>query len=67
MSCYIRSSDANLGLPSDLFHLYLIAGMIDVPLESISVTFPNVHIYDNNLENTKKLLAGEKVSFNLNV
>lgn len=67
MSCYIRSSDANLGLPSDLFHLYLIAGMIDVPLESVSVTFANVHVYDNNLENTHKLLEGEKVSFNLNV
>lgn len=67
MQCYIRSSDANLGLPSDLFHLYLIAAMIDVPLKSVAVTFANVHIYDNNVEKTKQLLAGEKVSFSLNV
>jgi len=67
MSVYIRSSDANLGLPSDLYHFYLIAKMINAPLQSIAVTFGNVHIYDNNLENTAKLLDGEKISFNLNV
>ena len=27
----------------------------------------NVHIYDNNLTNTKRLLRGEKVKFELNV
>lgn len=68
LSAYQRSSDASLGLPSDIYHLYLIARQIDLPLKSITLTFGNVHIYDNNLEPTRCLLAGdESVKFNLNV
>ena len=37
VSAYQRSSDANLGLPADVYHLYLIARQIDVPLKSITL------------------------------
>lgn len=67
ITAYQRSSDANLGLPSDIYHLYLISRQIDVPLKSITLFLANVHIYENNIEPSKNLLKGEKVSFNLNV
>lgn len=68
VSAYQRSSDANLGLPADIYHLYLIARQIEVPLKSITLTFGNVHIYDNNIERTRELLAGnDSVRFELNV
>lgn len=68
VSAYQRSSDANLGLPSDIYHLYLMARMIDLPLKTITLTFGNVHIYENNLENTRRLLDGEEgIKFELNV
>lgn len=68
VTAYQRSSDANLGLPSDIYHLYLMARQIDLPLKSISIDFGNVHIYDTNEENTRRLLAGETdVKFVLNV
>lgn len=68
LSAYQRSSDANLGLPADIYHLYLISRQIDVPLKSITLTFGNVHIYDNNIEPTRLLLSGQHpVRFNLNV
>ena len=68
VSAYQRSSDANLGLPSDIYHLYLMAKQIDLPLKRITLTFGNVHIYENNLEGTRKLLDGEEgVRFELNV
>lgn len=68
VSAYQRSSDANLGLPSDVYHLYLMARQIDLPLQTITLTFGNVHIYANNIENTRKLLAGEEgIRFELNV
>lgn len=67
ISAYQRSSDANLGLPSDIYHLYLIARQIEVPLKSITLFLGNVHIYDNNIEGTKHLLEGQSVKFNLNV
>ena len=67
ISAYQRSSDASLGLPADLYHLYLISRQIHLPLKSISLTLGNVHIYENNIHATKKLLNGEKVSFELNV
>ncbi|MRI64271.1 thymidylate synthase [Ornithobacterium rhinotracheale] len=66
-SAYQRSSDANLGLPADIYHLYLISRQIDLPLKSITLNIGNVHIYENNLEKTKNLLQGEKVKFELNV
>ena len=67
ISAYQRSSDASLGLPADLYHLYLISRQIDLPLKSITLTLGNVHIYENNIDSTKRLLKGEKVSFELNV
>lgn len=68
VSAYQRSSDANLGLPSDIYHLYLMARQIDLPLKSITLNLGNVHIYENNIERTKGLLEGnENVKFDLNV
>lgn len=67
MSAYQRSSDANLGLPSDIYHLYLIARQIDVPLKNITLNIGNLHIYENNLERTKLLLDGSpNIKFELN-
>lgn len=67
ISAYQRSSDANLGLPSDIYHLYLISKKIDLKLKSITLFLGNVHIYENNTEGTKELLAGNNTKFNLNV
>ncbi len=68
LSAYQRSSDANLGLPADIYHLYLIARQIEAPLKSITLNLGNVHIYANNVERTRELLAGnEAVRFDLNV
>lgn len=68
VSAYQRSSDANLGLPADIYHLYLMARQIDLPLKSITLNLGNVHIYENNLRNTELLLSGkENVKFDLNV
>lgn len=67
VSAYQRSSDANLGLPADIYHLYLISRQINLPLKSISLFLGNVHVYENNKENTLKLLNGEAVRFALNV
>lgn len=68
VSAYQRSSDANLGLPADIYHLYLMARQIDLPLKSITLNLGNVHIYENNIERTAQLLGGdENVRFDLNV
>lgn len=68
VSAYQRSSDANLGLPSDIYHLYLMSRQIDLPLKSMMLNLGNVHIYASNLERTKDLLNGdENVKFELNV
>lgn len=68
VTAYQRSSDANLGLPADIYHLYLMARHIDFPLKSITLFLGNVHIYENNADNTRLLLAGEEtVKFELNV
>ena len=68
LSAYQRSSDANLGLPADIYHLYLMARQIDLPLKSITLNLGNVHIYENNIERTKDLLNGdENVKFDLNI
>jgi len=67
VSAYQRSSDASLGLPADIYHLYLISKSIDLPLKSITLFLGNVHIYENNIEGTTKLLEGmTDVRFNLN-
>jgi len=67
LSAYQRSSDASLGLPADIYHLYLISREIDVPLKCIDLTLANVHIYENNLQSTTELLRGGKPRFELNV
>lgn len=68
VSAYQRSSDANLGLPADIYHLYLMARQIDLPLKSITLNLGNVHVYENNIERTECLLNGnENVKFELNV
>lgn len=66
VSAYQRSSDANLGLPADIYHLYLISRQIDVPLKSITLFLGNVHVYENNIDNTIALLEGSIPKFNLN-
>ena len=68
LSAYQRSSDANIGLPADIYHLYLMARQIDLPLKNITLNLGNVHIYESNLEHTRLLLDGdENVKFDLNV
>lgn len=68
MSAYQRSSDANLGLPTDIYHLYLMSRQIDLPLKSITLYLGNVHVYENNISRTHDLLAGaENIKFELNV
>ncbi len=68
LSAYQRSSDANLGRPADIYHLYLISRQVEMPLESITLNLGNVHIYENNMEKTRRLLAGESgIKFDLNV
>ena len=68
LSAYQRRSDANLGLPADIYHLYLMARQIDLPLKNITLNLGNVHIYESNLEHTRLLLDGdENVKFDLNV
>lgn len=67
LSAYQRSSDANLGLPADIYHLYLMARQIELPLKSITLNLGNVHIYENNIAQTRQLLNGdETVKFDLN-
>jgi thymidylate synthase len=68
VSAYQRSSDASIGLPSDIYHLYLMSRQINLPLKSITLYLGNVHIYENNIGLTKELLCGkEDVRFELNV
>lgn len=66
VSAYQRSSDASLGLPADIYHLYLISKQIEVPLKSITIMLANVHIYENNIAATNELLNGGKPTFTLN-
>lgn len=59
---------SNLGLPADIYQLYLMSREIDLPLKSITMFFGNIHIYESNLLNTHRLLNGEHdVKFALNV
>ena len=68
VSAYQRSSDASLGLPADIYHLYLISRQKELPLKSITLYLGNVHIYEHNLQRTRDLLAGgEGIKFELNV
>ena len=68
LSAYQRSSDANLGLPADIYHLHLMARQVELPLKSITLDLGNVHIYENNIDRTMELLSGvENIKFELNV
>ena len=68
LTAYQRSSDASLGLPADIYHLYLISRQVELPLHSITLFLGNVHIYENNIEKTRALLGGDEgVKFELNV
>ena len=68
LSAYQRSSDANLGLPADIYHLYLMARQVELPLKSVTLDLGNVHIYENNIDRTMELLSGvENIKFELNV
>lgn len=68
MTAYQRSSDANLGLPADIYHLYLMSRQIKLPLKSITLNLGNVHIYENNVRRTEQMLSGnENIKFELNV
>jgi len=67
ITVYQRSADSNLGLPSDLYQIYLISKLINIKLNNITFFIGNAHIYENNIENTKNLLKGNNFKFNLNV
>jgi thymidylate synthase len=67
LTVYQRSADCCLGLPSDLFQMYLVSGLINLPLNNITFFIGNAHIYENNIKETEKLLNGEFYKFNLNV
>ena len=68
ISAYQRSSDANLGLPADIYHLYLISRQFNLPLKSITLFLGNIHIYNNNIEASKSLIEGNNnIKFELNV
>ena len=68
LSAYQRSSDANLGLPADIYLLFLMARQVELPLKSITLDLGNVHIYENNIDRTMELLSGvENIKFELNV
>lgn len=67
ISVYQRSADSNLGLPSDIYQMFLISELINIPLANITFFIGNAHIYENNIENTYSLLKGDKPKFELNV
>ena len=67
MTVFQRSADSSLGLPSDIYQMYLISKLINVELANITFFIGNAHIYENNIENTIKLLNGENPKFSLNV
>ena len=67
MTVFQRSADSSLGLPSDIYQMYLISKLINVELANITFFIGNAHIYENNIENTIKLLKGENPKFSLNV
>jgi thymidylate synthase len=70
ITVYQRSADSNLGLPSDIYQMTLIADLINYPLADITFFIGNAHIYENNIEATKIMLeqkSKEGVQFNLNV
>jgi len=67
ITVYQRSADSNLGLPSDIYQIFLISKLIDIPLANITFFIGNAHIYENNINNTYELLKGNNPKFELNV
>ena len=67
ITVYQRSADSNLGLPSDIYQIFLISQLIDIPLANITFFIGNAHIYKNNIDNTYELLKGNNPKFELNV
>jgi len=67
ISVYQRSADSNLGLPSDIYQIFLISELIDVELANITFFIGNAHIYENNIDNTYEVLKGNQPKFNFNV
>ena len=66
LSVHVRSCDVSLGLPCDIYQMWLISQMIDVPLVNITMFISNCHIYENNIEATQAMLAGQPYKFTLN-
>lgn len=57
-----------LGFLADIYHLYLMARQVELPLKSLTLDLGNVHIYENNINRTMELLSGvENIKFELNV
>ena len=56
------------GLPSDIYHLYLMARQMELPSKVDHLNLGNVHIYENNIPRARALISGdETVRFELNV
>lgn len=67
ITVYQRSADSNLGLVSDIYQIFLISKLINIPLANITFFIGNAHIYENNIDNTYELLKGNSPKFELNV
>lgn len=67
ITVFQRSADCNLGLPSDIYQMFLVSSFIDIPLVNITFFIGNAHLYENNIESTYKLLKNEPANFELNV
>ena len=67
ITVYQRSADSSLGLPSDIYQVFLISKLINIPLANITFFIGNAHIYENNIDNTYELLKGNEPKFKLNV
>lgn len=68
ITVYQRSADVNLGLPCDIYQIWQIAKLINLPLGNITFFLANVHIYQNNLKLTEEYIrTGVKPKYNLNV
>lgn len=55
-----RSADCNLGLPNDIYQVYLITNRINAPLKNITWFINNAHIYNSNIEETKRMIKHMK-------
>lgn len=66
LTVYQRSADSNLGLPSDIYQMYILSKKIDLPLNSITFFIGNAHIYANNIEETKNVINNKPYKFKLN-